>query len=119
MALQQGSVIWAEVTDRRGLDPKVRPLVVITKNSEIATNELIAAVAVSTRFSKPPEDYEVPLPWSPGRHPLTGLYVECVAVCNWIESVSQAKIQAFKGPISVRMMMQIIEKVNNYVPGSI
>lgn len=116
MAIQQGSVIWAEVPDPRGNNHKVRPLIVVTKNSEIVGDDLIAAIAVSTLFSLPLEDYEIPLPWSEKGHPLTGLYRACVAVCNWVVPVDPTTIKAIRGPLTSQLLTSIIEKVDFYVP---
>ena len=111
MSLQQGSIIWAEVPDSRGVNPKIRPLVVITATKDINAVSPVAAVAISTRISSPQPPTEITLPWHPNKHPTTGLYEPCVAVCSWIVSVHQSNIKTILGPISRQLAESIIRSV--------
>lgn len=116
MALEQGCIIWIEVLDPNGQNPKTRPLVVITATSEIASKAVVAAVAVSTKISRPAVADEVPLPWSPSQDPITGLYAECVAKCRWVVPVDKSKITKYRGPIDSKLIARIKIQVNRFVP---
>jgi mRNA-degrading endonuclease toxin of MazEF toxin-antitoxin module len=95
--LQQGSIVWVTVDDQAGRNPKCRPAVVVTPTSEIVPGEAIVVVAATSTFSKPLPANRIVLPWKPGRHPVTGLYKECVAVCDWLVEIDQAAVVSIGG----------------------
>ena len=111
MPLQQGSVLWVRVADQAGRNPKCRPAVVVTPTSEIKPGEKIVVVAATSTFSNPLPANRVELPWSPGRHPVTGLYKRCVAVCDWLIEIDQASIIDVGGTIPRSTLDLIIRKL--------
>ena len=111
MELQQGHIVWVRMQDQAGRNPKCRPAVVLTATDEIIPNESIVVVAATTRFTEPLPDHKIILPWKPGRHPMTGLYKPCVAVCDWLAEVSQSDIQSVGGKVSTHIMEAITFQV--------
>lgn len=111
--LEQGSIVWASVTDPRG-NTKHRPLVILTHTSEIILNEPIVAAPITTTFPNPAPDYCVPIPWYRGGHPVTGLTKRSAVICNWrpIE-LRQADAQK-RGSLPEKYMVEVLRKVAKY-----
>lgn len=97
MVLQQGSIVWVEVSDPAGRNPKCRPAVIVTPDAEICAGQPIVVVAATTKVGQPLPANRVPLPWQAGKHPITGLYKECVAVCDWLVEIDQSQIKDIAG----------------------
>ncbi|HEY2252587.1 MAG TPA: hypothetical protein VGH74_16050 [Planctomycetaceae bacterium] len=111
--LQQGSVIWAEVPDQNGKNPKTRALVVLTRTEEIEAGKKFVAVAISSEFNEPLEERAIPMPWKKNRHPVTRLYEPSVAVCNWLVSLDESQVVTISHrPIETRLLLQIMEQVS-------
>ena len=72
MALQQGSIVWVELVDPAGRNPKTRPAVVLTPSNEILPGGTIYVAAASSTFNEPLPVNQVVLPWHPQKHPVTG-----------------------------------------------
>jgi len=109
--LQQGSIVWAEVPDQAGVNPKCRPLVIVTPTHEIDTSTEIVGVAATGIFSTPLDKNRIELPWKHGGHPKTGLYKPCVVVCNWLVVIDKSKIQGVGGTVPTGILEQIIAKL--------
>jgi mRNA-degrading endonuclease toxin of MazEF toxin-antitoxin module len=106
--LQQGSIVWLTVADQAGRNPKRRPAVVVTPNEKIADDGTIQFVAAVGTFSKPLPANRIPLPWKRERHPVTGLYKECVAVCDWIIEAPASDIEAVGGRLPTEVLAKIL-----------
>lgn len=94
MSYQQGSIFWLdEVLDEHGRNPKTRPAILVTPNSELATVDRLWFVCGTTKFDRPLPSESVKLPFLKGRpHPRTGLKDESVAVTRWLHSVSRSQV---------------------------
>ena len=96
-SVQQGSVIRAWVTDPRDGNPKPRPLVVISKTSEISQTSVFFAVAITGVFDEPLQDDEVLLPWHPSGKCKSGLVKPCIAKCSWLRQLLVTDVIEVKG----------------------
>jgi mRNA-degrading endonuclease toxin of MazEF toxin-antitoxin module len=84
--IQYGDIVFAEVSDPNGLNPKIRRVVVLTPDAALAAGYPIVVVCVTGTLPDPLTSDYVLLPWKnpPGRHPKTGL-TKCAAVlCTWV-----------------------------------
>ena len=111
MALRQGSIIWVQVNDPAGRNPKCRPAVVITPTEEIKPGEVLVAVAATSTIPNPLPDRVVELPWHANRHPLTGLYKRCIAVCDWLIEFSQEDVQKVGGFVPSATLLKILARL--------
>jgi hypothetical protein len=109
----QGSIIRATVTDMRGQNPKARPLVVVTGNTELSSGESFYCVAITGEFDHPPLADEIPLPWHPQRKCRTKLVKECVAKCSWVREVRHADVLEVKGHCPTAELELILAQVGN------
>jgi hypothetical protein len=109
--VSQGSIILANVTDTSGQNPKVRPLVVLTANSELASTNAIVAAAVTKGISNPPADDEVPLQWHPEGRCRTKLRMPCGVKCSWLCEVKLADIVEVRGHCPPAQLEHILEAV--------
>ena len=108
-ALQQGRIVWAEVLDPQGRNPKVRPAVILTPASEIK-EEVVVAARTSRTDDSPPE-VSVELPWHAGGHPRTKLDRRNVVVCTWLVTILISAIQGTLGLVPFAQMARILEIV--------
>lgn len=109
--LQQGSIVWVIVDDTAGRNPKCRPAVVVTPTEEILPDQSIVLVAATGTFSKPHPENQVPLPWHRNKHPVTGLFKECVVVCEWLFEVEQDQIDSIGGVCPPNVLAKILEQI--------
>jgi mRNA-degrading endonuclease toxin of MazEF toxin-antitoxin module len=116
--LIQGRIVEAEVFDPQGANLKRRPLVVISRTSEIATGKQFVGVAITTSFSEPLSEHQVRLPWSRQGVGGTRLTEECVAACNWLCRLTESDICAYKGMVPGKQLCEILERVGKYIRGS-
>lgn len=108
--LQQGTIVWASVLDRRG-QPKERPVLIITESSEIDLDGPIVAVAVSTRYPDPPPADHIEIPWIRRGHPVTGLAKRSAAICSWLVEIHASDVIEVKGHISAKIIREIVDTV--------
>lgn len=111
MRIQQGSIVWVKVKDQAGRNPKCRPAVVVTPSAEIVPGETIVVVAATSSFSRPLPQNQVALPWQHGKHPQTGLYKECIAVCDWLVEIDQSQIVELVGVCPSSTLSAILSKL--------
>jgi hypothetical protein len=109
--LRQGSIVWAEVQDQAGRNPKCRPAVVLTATDKIVSGEDIFVVAATSRFFEPLPSHKIKLPWMRGGHPTTGLYMPCIVVCNWLLEISQSQVRSVGGIVPPSIMEAILLQV--------
>lgn len=62
-------------------------------------------------FSRPLLANRVELPWQNGKHPVTGLYKPCVAVCDWLQEIDQAAIVSIGGVVPSVVLANILSKL--------
>lgn len=107
----RGRIIWAEVPDPQGRNPKSRPLVILTPTDAIDPARVVQCVAITTRLDVAPAEVQVELPWHAQGHPRTGLKERCAAVCTWLVEVPLAGIESYAGTVPARQLLQILTKV--------
>ncbi len=104
---RRGQIVWAEIPDPRGSNPKLRPVVIITRDDEITQDGDVVVVGVTTKVDTAPKDVSVELPWARNRHPKTGLKEPSVVVCTWQRILPVASIKALAGVVPGRQLLQI------------
>jgi mRNA-degrading endonuclease toxin of MazEF toxin-antitoxin module len=111
--LCRGRIVWVELLDPQGRNPKRRPAVVVTPDAEIRPDGDIWVVAISTQFDESPASVQVELPWDRRGHPRTKLKERCAAVCSWIAKVSVANIQEYAGIVPGRQLLDIQTRIKS------
>lgn len=112
----RGRIVWVELLDPQGRNPKRRPAVIISADADIQASGQAWVVAISSQTEETPREDQVDLPWHAQRHPRTGLTERCSAVCSWLCEIKVADIQAYAGTVPARPMFEILEKVNTLMP---
>jgi mRNA-degrading endonuclease toxin of MazEF toxin-antitoxin module len=115
---QLGSVIWAELTDANEFR-KVRPAVVVTATREIAADQPLRVVAITTRLPvRLPEDH-VLLPWDPQGKARSGLRRKCAAVATWLVEIQIGDIRDLIGILPTAVTGQILSRMAaDQLPGT-
>ena len=108
----QGSIIRANVLDPAGQNPKVRPLVVVTANSEIGKAPTLFAVAITGEFGDPLGADEVVLPWHPRGTSRTRLTKPCVAKCSWICELAATDVVEVRGHVPAAELAAILTRLS-------
>jgi hypothetical protein len=92
-------IIFAEVLDPNGQNPKTRRVVVLTPDGELAAGFPIVVAGVTGTLPKPLTSDYVKLPYKnpPGRHPKTGLTKEAAVLCTWVISITPNEIRGHSG----------------------
>ena len=67
--LQQGRIVWVELLDPQGRNPKRRPAVVLTPTAEIHADGDVIVAALSSQIDQSPPDVSVEVPWHRDGHP--------------------------------------------------
>lgn len=112
----QGSIIRATVTDTNGVNPKTRPLVVVSGNSELSQSETVICVAITSGINDPPLPDEVVLPWHPGGRCRTKLKTKCGAKCSWIREVRKSAVVEIKGHCPRAELEMILDQIGKLAP---
>lgn len=112
-SLAQGRIVWAELLDPQGRNPKRRPAVVLTPTAEIRDGGEVVVVALSSRVDQSPPDVSVEIPWHRDGHPRTKLNRRNVAVCTWlvarpVTSIGEGDVG---GTVPFAQMARILEIV--------
>ena len=93
-------IVFAEVLDPNGQNPKTRRVVVLTPDIELAAAGFPIVVAgVTGTFPNPLTADYVILPYKnpPGRHPKTGLTKEAAVLCTWVVPITPSDIKGRSG----------------------
>lgn len=106
-----GRVVWVELFDPQGRNPKCRPAIIITPTDDITPDGEVRVVAISTRLDAAPPELQVPLQYDPRGACRTGLREQCVAVCNWVARIPVDNIRYYAGTVPGKTMHEIGEKV--------
>jgi mRNA-degrading endonuclease toxin of MazEF toxin-antitoxin module len=111
-SLQQGSVIWVTVADRRGKNPKRRPAIVVTPGNPIAIDSKVTVVMATGTFDANLPKNQVNLPWANQGRCVTGLNKPCVAICDWLLTIDLAATE-FKigGVVSPLVLQDILDRL--------
>ena len=109
--LVQGRIVWAEVLDQGGRNPKCRPLVILTRSDRVPPGEAHMAVAVTTRLEKPLPAGHVMLPWHPQKRVKTRLCKPCAAVCTWVVEIREEDVLEQAGVVPDKQLAEIVRLV--------
>lgn len=109
--MQQGSIVWAQVRDDHGGNPKERPLVIVTPTDQIGHATPIVAVAVTTSFREPIEPSMVALPWQVDGKVRTRLRRPCVAVCDWMVEIRESDVLRVGGVCPDGVLRKILLRI--------
>lgn len=90
--MRRGTIIWIELTDQHGANPKERPALVLSSDDQIAAGTPIVVAAISTQFSRPLLSHWIELPSHPQGDPITGLYQPSVVKSDWLKRVTQQEV---------------------------
>jgi hypothetical protein len=84
--IRYADIIFADVLDPNGENPKIRRMVVLTPDAALASGFPIVVAAVTGTLPTPLTSDYVVLPYKnpPGRHPKTGLTKKAAVLCSWI-----------------------------------
>lgn len=111
MKLTRGSIVWAVVPDPRGVNPKRRPIVLLTPADEIRPGVPIGGVAISTTSPDPPPPECVELNWDPQGRSSTGLRRRSWAVCTWIVEMLPESVEASDKYVPSHVVSEIIARL--------
>jgi mRNA-degrading endonuclease toxin of MazEF toxin-antitoxin module len=111
--LQQGRIVWVELLDPQGRNPKRRPAVILTPTAEIRADGDVVVAALSSQVDQSPPDVSVELPWHRDGHPRTKLNRRNVVVCTWLVTLPVASIQPddIGGSVPFAQMARVLEIV--------
>lgn len=100
-----GRIVYIEMLDPQGRNPKRRPAVVRT----LSPGGLVEAIAITSKLESSDPAVTVEIPWQHGGHPRTKLSAPGGAVCNWVVRVPAASISAdcLGGFISAALLYRI------------
>ena len=92
-------IIFAEVLDPNGQNPKTRRVVVLTPDIELVAGFPIVVAGVTGTLPDPLTGDYVRLPYKnpPGRHPKTGLTKKAAILCTWVVSITRNDIRGRSG----------------------
>jgi hypothetical protein len=96
---RRGRIVWVEISDPQGRNPKCRPAVIVTANEDIRPDAEVWVVGISSRLDVGPAEVQVELPWDRRGHPRTGLRERCAAICTWLRQVSLAAVKSEAGDV--------------------
>jgi hypothetical protein len=116
----RGRIVWVELLDPQGQNPKCRPAVIVTPTEDIRPDGTVWVVGITSRLDAAPTEVQVELPWDRRGHPRTGLRERCAAVCTWLARVAMSDVQSEAGNVPGPLLARILSLVGNLpaAPGS-
>lgn len=110
--IHYGDIVFAEVPDPNGLNPKVRRVVVLTPDAAQAAGYPIVVAGVTGTLPDPLTSDYVVLPWKnpPGRHPKTGMTKRGAILCTWLVRIGPNDIQGHSGFVPPAYMVLVDSK---------
>jgi mRNA-degrading endonuclease toxin of MazEF toxin-antitoxin module len=112
--LKRGRIVWVELPDPQGRNPKIRPAVVLTPTADIKSAGTIQVAAITGETTGAPPESSVFLPWLKTGHPKTGLSKPSVAVASWVVSIPVSAIQSMRGIIPTQQMLELLGKCKTW-----
>ena len=113
--LCRGRIVWVELPDPQGHNPKCRPAVIVTPTDDIRPDGDLWVVAISTQLDAAPANAQVELPWKRGGHPRTKLKERCAAICSWMVKVTADSIKESAGVVPGRQLLDILARIKPLV----
>ncbi len=119
-SVRQGRIVWVEVPDPQGRNPKRRPAVIVTPTAEIRADGEVVVAALSSQIDQSPPEVSVPVPWQPNGHPRTKLNRRNVVVCTWLASLSVGSIgpDDVGGLVPFAEMARVLEIIRSLPSGA-
>jgi hypothetical protein len=92
-------IVFAEVFDPNGQNPKTRRVAVLTPDIELAAGFPIVVAGVASTLPNPLTADYVMLPYKnpPDRHPKTGLTKKAAVLCSWVGLISPNDVKGRSG----------------------
>jgi hypothetical protein len=99
LPIRFADILFAEVLDPNGQNPKTRRVVVLTPDRELAAGFPIVVAGVTGTLPDPLTADYVRLPYKnpPGRHPKTGLTKEAAVLCTWVVAITPNDVRGRSG----------------------
>jgi mRNA-degrading endonuclease toxin of MazEF toxin-antitoxin module len=114
--LCEGQIVWAVLRDRRGFR-KTRPAIILTPDEEIAEDQPLALMAVTTTFPAPAPPNHVEIPWHPDRRRTsTGLARRSAAVVDWFDTAYPDEVDLIIGRVSPRLLGELRRRLADRNP---
>ena len=114
--LRQGRLVWVELFDPQGRNPKIRPAVVLSATDDSSPDASVWVAAITKQIDTIPDGFAVPLPWMQQGHPETKLKEPCAVACHWVAAVPVTAIQRVSGRVPDRLMIEVLAAVNQLPP---
>ena len=113
IALRYGCLAWAALPDPNGVNPKTRPVIVLSPDEEMVRTGIARVVAISSQVAIGDANRVVELPWTnqPGGNRKTRLRRKSFAVCDWVMVVPIAQMTATAGFVPALQLVEIQQKV--------
>jgi hypothetical protein len=106
-----GRIVWVRIEDHHGF-MKRRPAIILSPTIDIAPNEPVAVMAISTSFTDPPPPDHLLLPWNADkRRVATRLPKRSAAVLTWIRMINLDEIEELAGWVPSQIMREIIMRM--------
>lgn len=102
--------MWAVVRDRKGFR-KERPAIILTATDQIASDEPLEVMAITSTFPDPAPADHVELPWHSQGRVSTGLRRRSAAVISWLDLVHPADILRLHGDVPLPLMIRILQRL--------
>ncbi|QJW95605.1 type II toxin-antitoxin system PemK/MazF family toxin [Frigoriglobus tundricola] len=117
---QQGRIVWVELLDPQGRNPKRRPAVVLTTSAEIRSDGEVVVAALSSQIDQSPPEVSVEVPWHRNGHPRTKLNRRNVVVCTWLVTVTVRSIRPddLGGVVPLAELVRVLEIVRSLQNGA-
>ncbi|MGL6072635.1 MAG: type II toxin-antitoxin system PemK/MazF family toxin [Fimbriiglobus sp.] len=112
-SIAQGRIVWANLLDPQGRNPKLRPAVILTATAEIAQAVVVLVAAITSKLDVTPPEVCVELPWQANGHPRTKLKHPSVVVCTWQVRLPVEEIVSLGGVVPLAQMIRVIEIVTS------
>lgn len=114
-AVRYGDIVFAEMLDPQGRNPKVRRVVVLTTDRQLDRGVPVVVAAITSTLPSSPGPEFVVLPWHNNRHPKTGLRKRSAVVCSWIAVIDRTSIQDVSGIVPPDHLALVAEKTRDAV----
>ncbi len=114
-ALRPGRIFWGVFPGRRG-DGKTRPMLVMTRRTDLIRTGRVFAIVCSTDFTEPLLPIEVILPSQEDGLICTRLKRPTVAVCDWTTPYTVADIEETSGMVPAAILQDICRKAGIAYP---
>jgi mRNA-degrading endonuclease toxin of MazEF toxin-antitoxin module len=109
--VEQGRIVWANLTSPDGKTTKVLPAVIITPKSELKDGGAFVVVAATSSITKPLPDDHVMLPWHREGKVRTRLNRATAAVCSWLCVINEEDIAEYGGVVPPEALAEILDNV--------